>query len=226
MRSFFFPVALILAGTVAATLGCRKATDQTKYYAEHLGIIPVTPTKDSKTGFIVGGKNPTSLIRNLTELAGRPIADLEKDMRPGALSGAGFLGEDERLLEVMEADNRYVVDTLGLTHQELALHLHIIGALAVQRPKHGKEITYHGKRFRLRGHSWDGFQISPFKDGTETNCDADVENLGNGKKLSFSLLVPHMIERYGFYEGKGTSYRVEPKAVIEVFDFVKPANPS
>jgi hypothetical protein len=30
-----------------------------------------------------------------------------------------------------------------------------------------------------------------------------------------------MIERYGFYEGKGTPYRVEPRQVIEVFDFLK-----
>ena len=32
-----------------------------------------------------------------------------------------------------------------------------------------------------------------------------------------------MIERYGFYEGKGTPYRVDPAKVLEVFDFVKPA---
>jgi hypothetical protein len=30
-----------------------------------------------------------------------------------------------------------------------------------------------------------------------------------------------MIERYGLYEGKGTPYRVEPRRVLEVFDFVK-----
>src|SRR5262249_35493691 len=36
-----------------------------------------------------------------------------------------------------------------------------------------------------------------------------------------ALLVPYMIERYGFYEGKGTSYRVEPRQVVEVFDFLK-----
>jgi len=30
-----------------------------------------------------------------------------------------------------------------------------------------------------------------------------------------------MIDRYGFYEGKGTSYRVDPKQVVELFDFLK-----
>jgi hypothetical protein len=30
-----------------------------------------------------------------------------------------------------------------------------------------------------------------------------------------------MIERYGFYEGKGTPYRVEPADVLEVFPYLK-----
>jgi hypothetical protein len=34
-----------------------------------------------------------------------------------------------------------------------------------------------------------------------------------------------MIERYGFYEGKGTPYRVEPGKVLEVLDFIKPLKP-
>ena len=47
-----------------------------------------------------------------------------------------------------------------------------------------------------------------------------MRNLDNGKQIRYSLLVPHMIERYGFYEGKGTPYRVEPRQVVEVFDFL------
>jgi hypothetical protein len=39
----------------------------------------------------------------------------------------------------------------------------------------------------------------------------------------YSLLVPEMIVRYGFYEGKGTPYRVDPRDVLEVFDFLKKA---
>jgi hypothetical protein len=31
-----------------------------------------------------------------------------------------------------------------------------------------------------------------------------------------------MIRRYGFYEGKGTPYRVDPRKVLEVLDFLSP----
>src|SRR5689334_6137986 len=84
-----------------------------------LEVVPVTAAKDPKTGFTVGGKNATSLIPSLTELNGRPIAELEKDMRPGESSAKGFLGARERLLDILAEDNKYVVDTLGRTHQEL-----------------------------------------------------------------------------------------------------------
>jgi hypothetical protein len=215
--------ALALLGLLAAGLSAEQP-DYTKVDLESLGIKPVVPKKDGKTGFVVGGKNATSLIAKLPEIAGRPIADLEKDMRPGALSGKGFLGRDERLLDVLAADNRLVVDRLGLSHQDLALHLHVLGALA---GKHGAtkpvEIAYHGRKLRLKATFSRGFQTSPFQDGTKTNCNAMMENLGNGKRLGYSLLVPYMIERYGFYEGKGTPYRVDPGKVLEVLDFLAPA---
>jgi hypothetical protein len=66
-----------------------------------------------------------------------------------------------------------------------------------------------------------GTQPSPFRDGTNSGINVTVHNLVNGKKLRYSLLVPYMIERYGFYEGKGTPYRVKPREVVEVFDFLK-----
>jgi hypothetical protein len=214
----------LLTPLAAAALRAADPPDFTKADLEKFGIKLVKPTKDKKTGFMVGGKNPTALIRRLTEIAGRTIADLEKDMRPGALSTRGFLGKDEKLLDVLVMDNKYVVDERGLTHQELARHLHLLGAVAL---KHGydkeTEIAYHGRRFRVWGLTSKGFQDSPFRDGTKSGSDVTVENVKTGKKLGYSLLVPYMIERYGFYEGKGTPYRVEPSQVLAVLDFLETA---
>ena len=44
--------------------------------------------KDPKTGFVVGGKNATALIKRLTEINGIAIAELETSMRPKGLSKA------------------------------------------------------------------------------------------------------------------------------------------
>lgn len=194
-----------------------------KYY-----VTPVDAKKDGRTGFVVGGKNDTALIPSLKEINGRSILELEKDMRPGAKSDvgstAGFLGPEEKLLDVLVGDNRYVVDELGLTHQELAKHLHAIGSIGRwqvwEHRRFEYEFVYHGRRFKATTLVSKGFQPSPFRDGTQSGTDVTVENLDTGKKLTYALLVPYLIERYGFYEGKGTSYRVEPSTVLEVFDFL------
>jgi hypothetical protein len=197
--------------------------DYTNASLESLGVTPVKPHKDVKSDFVIGGKNATVLIRKVTSLAGQPIAKLEKRMRPGADSRAGFLGKDESLLDVLAADNRFVVEELGLTHQELARHLHLIGAIAAKQGK-GKslDIRYHDQVLRLETSFSRGIQESPFDDETKTNCNTTIQNTASGKKLTYSLLVPHMMERYGFYEGKGTPYRVDPRAVLEVLPFIRP----
>ncbi len=194
-----------------------------------LGIKAVTPKEDPKTGFLVGGKNTTERIKQLTELAGLSIDDLEQNMRPGSLSTAGFLGKDERLLDILALDNSYAVDELKLTHQQLARPLLVLGAVArrdaVEKPK---EVTYRGRQFRIQATITQVSVKSPFEDDTTTNCVATVENLATRKKLTYSLLVPVMIERYGFYEGKGTRYRLDPRKIVEVFDFLReqPSRPN
>src|SRR5262245_22332353 len=227
--SIVFEACLALSGSAARARRPRKNCkelaladfrDTVKHY-----VKAVDPRKDGKTGFVVGGKNDSALIRGLKEINGRTIADLEKDMRPGAKSevgsNAGFLGPKEKLLDVLAADNRYVVDELGLTHQELAKHLHAMGTIGLWKQTEEVEFTYRGRRFKVKAGPTSGTQPSPFRDGTNSGNNVTVHNLDNGKKLEYALLVPYMIERYGFYEGKGTSYRVEPKQVVELFDFLK-----
>jgi hypothetical protein len=107
--------------------------DYTDAKPNDFGLEWVEAKKDAKSGFVVGGKNDTALIKKLTEINGIKIEDLEKVMRPGKSSTAGFLGPEEKLLEVMAADNDYVLGELGLTHQEIARPLLLLGAIAARR---------------------------------------------------------------------------------------------
>ena len=214
--------ALVACSAALVAAQDAKPQDFTNTSLEALGIKLVAPQKDAKTGFVAGGKNATSLIQGLTHLNNRTIADLETDLRPEAKSEVGskkgFLGADEKLLDVLAEDNDYVLG-LGLTHQDLARHLHALGAIGIKAE--GKEFLYHGKRFKMVIFLARGIQLSPFLDGTKTNTNVTLENVESGKKLPYSLLVPHLIERYGFYEGHGTPYRVDPRKVLEVLDFLE-----
>ena len=202
--------------------GARARSDYAKIDLEKLGVKSISAKKDDKTGFVVGGKNATDLVSKLPEIAGESIADLEAQMRPADCPRAGFLGVEERLWDVLTADNKYVIDELGRTHQELARHLLVLGAVAQKEAAaETKEITYHGRKFKVKAKTFKAFVRSPFDDGTRTNCEVTVENVQSGKKLTYSLLVPQMVERDGFYEGKGTRYRVEPCTIVEVLDFLE-----
>jgi len=205
------------------TLLCSSALAQEKDWRDvplkELGIETLKPMKDDKTGFVAGGKNDTALLRKLTHINGRTIDELEKDMRPGGLSTKGFLGPKEKLLDILAEDNDHVVGKLGLSHQELARHLLVLGAIA---QKKSQVVLYHGQKFFVQAVVFRGFALSPFQDGTKTNTEITVTNEATGKKLIYSLLVPIMMERYGFYEGHDTPYRVEPGRIIEVLDFLAP----
>jgi hypothetical protein len=211
--------AVTCAALIAATFGALARLNAQQGVSppdySSLQVRSFAPVKDAKTGFLIGGKNETALIAGLKEINGRPIADLERDMRPGAYANKGFIGPDERLLDVLAADNKYVVEQLRLTHQDLAKHLRAIGEAA---GKTGGEFVYRGRKLKanLQVSRW--WQASPFKDGTQTNSYVSVQDAHRGLKLEYSLLLCDLVERYGFYEGKGTPYRLDPRKIVEFFD--------
>ncbi len=169
-------------------------------------------------GFKVHGRNETSLIRSLTSLNGTPITDLEAIMRPKEISNAGFLGKDESLTEVLAEDNDTVLE-MGLTHQQLGDFLHRFD----RAPNDMSGIfgtTFNDQRFGHFATTFMGSQESPFDDGTATASDHTIINLETGAMIGFSGLLPELIHRYGFYEGKGTPYRIDPKKIAEIAGFI------
>jgi len=182
---------------------------------------PVDSSKDPG-GLMIAGDNDSETIRNCEAINGLSISELEELMRPGQQdersSQLGFLGKDERLVEILVSDNEFV-KSKGLTHRELAIPVLQICQHAIAKrgsTAQAVEIEHGGVRWRVQLVESKGFQYSPFDDKTKTNIDYAITNLDNKKMLKFSGLVPIMIERYGFYEGHGTPYRVEPADLIDL----------
>jgi hypothetical protein len=170
------------------------------------------PQKDQLTDFILGGKNPTALIRELPQITGVRIADLEARMRQGP---DHLLGEKESLLEVLAAQNQ-LVDELGLSHQELAKPLKVVAQAK------SKYVRYRDRRYTVSFRRWNDYWSSPFNDGLKSGLtEVDVQNMENGRFIRFHILLPKLIERYGFYGGLEGRHRLDPHDVVEVFDFLK-----
>lgn len=175
-------------------------------------------------GFTINGKNETSLIRSLLSLNGTAISTLEERMRPNKYSTIGFLSEDESLIDVLSTDNDTVIE-MGLTHRQLADFLSFKGVDEEDR----KAITngtmpyeYNGRKFNVKAaYTPGGSQISPFEDGTYGDSVYWLTNVETAETIHYSGLVREMIHRYGFYEGKGTSYRVDPRAIAQIAGLIQ-----
>lgn len=187
---------------------------------------PVESTIDS-SGFVIAGANTSQQIRALTELNGLPISEIESLMRPGdsdpRMSKAGFLGPEEKLLDVLVEDNDFVTSR-GLTHRQLAIPLRqlmnladLSRAVSESNPAvYNAEFTHAGKNWKVEFFYTDGTQYSPFNDQTDSGNVYTITNLENNQTLQVAELVAVMIERYGFYEGHGTTYRVPPSSIIDL----------
>lgn len=195
----------------------------------------ITISEMESNEFKIGGKNETSLIRRLNSINKQTIQELEQKMKPSHGSESGFLGEKEKLLDILVKDNDFVLSQ-GLTHQSLAEPLKVARTFAheenhklidlvgkidlmelLEMQNKGNVMQYEGYKYQVKMISYRGIQNSPFNDNTKTNCDVIITNIDNKENLAFSGLVPDMIERYGFYEGKETPYRVEPSQIIKTF---------
>ncbi len=181
---------------------------------------------DDPGGLRIAGPNSSERIRACTSINGLSIAELEELMRPGQrderTSKEGFLGPEERLLDVLAADND-LVNGMGLSHRDLAIPLLQICQRVNGRLNEGDDFEFdHANiRWRVECTVFMGSQLSPFNDQTKASIDYTLTNLENGESVSFSGLVPLMIERYGFYEGHGTPYRVEPTDIARVLGLTK-----
>jgi hypothetical protein len=174
-------------------------------------------TESDSSGFKIGGVNSNDVIDRMNSLTEKTVEQIESDARPGDLSSSGFLGDDEKFKDRLKADNSYV-RARGFTHQALAEPLFsIMNILDRIGDRRFDDFTYRGHHYRAEYRSYRGFQQSLFNDGLQVDRDFTVTNLGTGKQLEFSPLLPFYISRYGFYEGK-TNYRMEPAAIIETFE--------
>jgi len=183
--------------------------------SSQLGIKPFAEVAEA-SGFKIGGKNSTELILSLQSINGISIPKLEDRLRPHSYSMSGFIGNGESFLKVLADDNDFVLSK-GLTHQKLAEPL--IYAREFYIKGMGSSFEYNGIKYEVKVTGYRGSQNSPFDDKTDSSIDMKVTNLSTGKSLSCSGMVPDMIQRYGFYEGKEVSYRLEPSSILQVFDF-------
>jgi hypothetical protein len=139
---------------------------------------------------------------------------IQERMAPGGLTLEGFLGDDPRgLLDILTEDEAAVA-RLGLTHRQLAARMtelrdRGIGGLGTPVDAGGGlEVVVQSER---------GGLPCPFGDpGLHAKNLVTVTDSTSGNSISYTDLGIHLIAEHGFYQGRGSRYRLEPANLARI----------
>jgi hypothetical protein len=137
-------------------------------------------------------------------------------MAPGIIARDGFLGCDGRPLEEILAADAAEVARLGITDEAIA------GRMAELRDSGYAgmgEIVEVAPHFEVKVDSERGRLPCPFGDiGGHRKTLVTVLNKALGRSLSYTDLGMHLIREHGFYQGKGSAFRLEPADLMEILE--------
>lgn len=143
---------------------------------------------------------------------------IQEKMQPGVLTLKGFLGYDDRKLVDIIAADKQTLAQLGITAQEIAERLQ---DLAVRGSDLMEEEIIVDEQYRIKVRDDRGKIPSPWGDGLFEKGDVDLIDNKTGKTLKWNTLTLRLIEAHGFFGGKGSEYRIDPKEAAQILNLQK-----
>jgi len=144
-------------------------------------------------------------------------AAIQRKMAPGVITRDGFLGEDRRnLVDILTTDDGEA-SRLDFRHQDIALRMVELRDSGLAGLGEFLDVEPH---FEVRVDSVRGKLPCPFGDpGIFQKTNTTVRNKHLAREVTYTDLHIHLVGSHGFYEGKGSPYRLEPgelAAILEV----------
>ncbi len=140
--------------------------------------------------------------------------ELESMLKSSKFSSSGFMGADRRnLWEIIDADAAEVAKA-GKTMEEVAIRMQQITAAGVEGLGEWIKISES-----LQVMVDDNRGVIPCPWPHHVRClkrITTVRNVQTDTTLRWSELNIHLIREHGFFEGKGSPFRIEPVALIEM----------
>ena len=137
------------------------------------------------------------------------------NFQSGTISKSGFLGNDTRHIHDIVHDDLQTLTRLGVTQGQIADFLQLL----IDKGKEGLESRIEFKNFIIEVVWFRGKIPCPFADpGVHPKLMASVFNKKFNKEIKFSQLNVHMIREHGFFEGKGSLFRLEPEELIKILE--------
>ena len=142
------------------------------------------------------------------------LAAVEARMQPGAIVRDGFLGTDGRSLAEILDEVQNTVNGLSLTHEQIAERMEHLA----EEGKEGLGMTVRvDEDWEVRVQSVRGFLPCPWgHKGLYPKLNVYLRNRRSGHTMLWTGMQIHLIRDHGFYQGKGSAFRIEPEVAKEV----------
>lgn len=142
--------------------------------------------------------------------------ELRERLGPSKFSGEGFLGNDTRpVIEIISSDLA-ILETSGITAEQIAELLTEIYDKAVKG--FGAEVEVLPGIEAIYNESM-GKIPSPFTgEGVFRKGEVVIKNKITGDKMILTPLSIHLIKEHSFFQGKGSRYRIEPEKAAALFE--------
>jgi archaellum biogenesis protein FlaJ (TadC family) len=136
-------------------------------------------------------------------------------LEPSKFSAEGFLGSDPRDVSEIIAEDQRMLDELRVDKQKVVESLTTIYSAA--KAAQGAEVAI-GKDLLAMFYESLGRIPSPFRgDGVFEKGEVALTHIPTGGKLYITALGINMIDRHGFFQGKGSRYRINPQDAMNIF---------
>lgn len=139
---------------------------------------------------------------------------IQLNMLHGKISSSGFLGNDERKLQDILNEDDLLVSAMGYSHKAIAQRMRYLteqGKKGLGSPVIVDEI------YEVTVEEHRGFIPCPFGDNFKSpKTNVFIKNLITSETIRWTELNIHMIEQHGFYEGKGSFFRIDPELLVNI----------
>lgn len=134
-------------------------------------------------------------------------------MQPGVITLNGFLGSDNRNLNEIIAEDQAALDRLGYSAGQIAERMEYFTKLSWESYLEGELIdgiylvqtdVYRGKLPCPFGHS-----------GIYRKATTRLTNTTKQIEVCWSSLNIHLIGEHGFFEGRGSTFRLDPETLVK-----------
>jgi hypothetical protein len=141
--------------------------------------------------------------------------ELTRNLGPSKFSASGFLGSDSRPVDEIVSEDLRSLEKNQVAKEALVEALK--RAYETAKEAFGAEVDIRQGVTAVFYESM-GHVPSPFQaDGVFEKGEAVVKDEEGGDAVVITSLGIHLIEKYSFFQGKGSRYRIDPDTAIKIF---------